>query len=69
MRVANGYTRRVGVTMSDKKDVRLAIRISRKLREAALEKARREDLTVSQVVRRFLKQWTEEDPPEPEQEG
>ena len=55
--------------MSDKKDVRLAIRISRELRDAALEKARREDLTVSQVVRRFLKQWVTEDPPEePKQE-
>lgn len=39
------------------KDVRLAIRISRELRDAALEKARREDLTVSQVVRRFLSEW------------
>ena len=56
--------------MGDKKDVRLAIRISRELRDAATEKARREDLTVSQVVRRFLSRWVAEDPPEePEQGG
>jgi antitoxin component of RelBE/YafQ-DinJ toxin-antitoxin module len=59
-----------GEVMSEQKDVRLSIRIPRELRDAALEKARREDLTLSQVVRHFLRQWLAENPPpEPEQEG
>jgi len=56
------------VTVSDKKDARLVIRISRELREAALAKARLEDITVSQYVRRCLMQWvgilpSESEPP------
>ena len=50
-------------------DVRLGIRIPRELRDAALEKARRQDLTLSQVVRHYLRAWLAADPPEePEQE-
>jgi antitoxin component of RelBE/YafQ-DinJ toxin-antitoxin module len=47
--------------MSTKKDVRLSIRIPAELREAALNKAKREDMTLSQVVRRFLRKWIDED--------
>ena len=47
--------------MNTKKDVRLSIRIPADLREAALHKAKREDLTLSQVVRRFLRKWIDED--------
>jgi hypothetical protein len=50
--------------VTKQRDVRLGIRISRELRDAALEKARREDLTLSQVVRHFLRDWVAEDPPE-----
>jgi len=61
-------THQQGAIVSDQKDVRLSIRIPRHLRDAALEKAKREDLTLSQVVRRFLREWIAEDPPdEPEQ--
>lgn len=42
--------------------VQMAVRIPRQLREAALAKARREDLTLSQVVRRLLREWLAEDP-------
>jgi antitoxin component of RelBE/YafQ-DinJ toxin-antitoxin module len=49
--------------MSDEKDARLSIRVPRKLLDAALEKAKAEDLTLSQVVRRFLREWIQ-DPPE-----
>ena len=54
--------------MSEQNDVRLAIRIPRELRDAANAKARREDLTVSQVVRRFLREWVKDDPPEEKEE-
>ena len=50
-----------------KKEIRLAVRIPAELRDAAQEKAKREDLTVSQVVRRFLREWVGL-PPESEQE-
>ena len=55
--------------MTEKSDVRLGIRISRELRDAAMEKARHQDLTLSQVVRHFLRDWVSQDlPEEPEQE-
>lgn len=47
--------------MDDPKDVRLSIRIPEWLRRAAVEKAKREDLTVAQLVRRFLRDWVAED--------
>ena len=57
-----------GEDVTENREVRLGIRISRELRDAALEKARREDLTLSQVVRHFLRDWVAQDPPEePEQ--
>lgn len=43
-------------------------RLSTELFEAAMAKAKREDLTLAQVLRRFLREWVE-DPPEPSQEG
>jgi hypothetical protein len=49
--------------VTEEREVRLGIRISRELRDAALEKARREDMTLSQVVRHFLREWVAEDPP------
>ena len=48
---------------------KLSFRLPRELYEKAKEKARREDITLSQVLRRCLKEWVGEDPLEPEQEG
>ena len=43
--------------MTDGKDTRLTIRISSALLDAAREKAKLEDITVSQYVRRCLMKW------------
>jgi predicted HicB family RNase H-like nuclease len=49
---------------------KISFRLPEDLYEKAKEKARREDITLSQVLRRCLKEWVEEDPPEePEQGG
>jgi len=50
---------------------RLTLRIDPELKKAAQAKAAMEDLTLSQLVRRLLRQWLAEDPPEsdPKQEG
>lgn len=42
-------------------DDRLGLRILPELKQAAQSKAEAEDLTLSQVVRRLLKQWVAED--------
>ena len=48
------------------REKRLSVRIEPDLLEAALKKAKAEDLTVSQVVRRFLREWVKDDPPDEE---
>ncbi len=45
------------------REVRLALRIDPELKEAAQAKAKAEDLTLSQVVRRLLRNWIIDDPP------
>lgn len=56
--------------MAEENDARYQFRLPRDLREAALEKARREDILLSQVLRRFLRAWVAEDPPEePKERG
>ena len=51
------------------KDKSYRFRLPSELFEAALTKARREDLTLAQVLRRLLRDWVAADPPEePEQE-
>jgi len=50
------------------REERLTLRIDRELKEAARAKAEAEDLTLSQVVRRLLRKWITEDPPESEEE-
>jgi hypothetical protein len=54
--------------MDGSKDVKLTIRIPLELREAAKEKAAREDLTLSQVIRHYLREWIKNDPPTDKQE-
>ena len=49
--------------MGDRKAVQMAVRMPRELRAAALEKARRHDLSLSQVVRQLLREWLAEDLP------
>lgn len=43
------------------KDARITIRVPQKLYDQAREKAQREDITLSQVLRRYLRQWIAED--------
>jgi hypothetical protein len=59
------YNVNPGVAMARQK--RLSVRIEADLLEAALKKAEAEDLTVSQVVRRFLRDWVKDDPPQEEE--
>ena len=40
-------------------DARITIRVPRDLYEQAKEKAKREDITLSQVLRRCLREWVE----------
>jgi len=51
----------------------IGLRIEPELKEAAMAKAEAEDLSLSQVIRRLLRQWLAEDPPDwiqqPQQEG
>jgi len=46
---------------------KLVVRISEELHQQAKEKCKREDITLSQVIRRALREWVE-DPPEEENE-
>ena len=50
------------------REERVNFRIDPELKQAALAKARAEDLTLSQVIRRFLRQWVKDGPPEEEAE-
>ena len=50
-------------------DARYQFRLPRELLDAALEKARREDVLLSQVLRRFLREWVRDEPLSDEREG
>jgi len=45
------------------KDKSYRFRLPAELFEAARAKAERQDLTLAQVLRRFLREWIEDDPP------
>ena len=45
-------------------DVNITFRAPKELFEKAKEKAKREDVTLSQVLRRCLRAWVAEDDPE-----
>ena len=47
--------------MRQKKDKSYRFRLPNELFEAAMDKSAREDLTLAQVLRRFLREWVEED--------
>ena len=49
-------------------DARITIRVPRDLYEQAKAKAKREDITLSQVLRRCLREWLKGQPEEPEKE-
>ena len=51
------------------KDKSYRFRLPSKLFEAARAKAEHEDLTLAQVLRRFLREWVKEDPPEEPEQG
>ena len=42
---------------------KITFRLPQELYEKAKEKAKREDITLSQVLRRCLREWVAEDPP------
>ena len=50
-------------------DPTVAFRVPEDLRRKALEKCKREDVTLSQVLRRCLREWLEDDPPTDQQKG
>ena len=54
--------------MTTEKDTKFQFRLPSELLSRALEKARREDLTLSQVLRRFLREWVEDLPEEESEE-
>jgi predicted DNA binding CopG/RHH family protein len=51
------------------KDKSYRFRLPSDLFEAARAKAEREDLTLAQVLRRFLREWVAQDPPEEPTQG
>ena len=51
-----------------KMEPKITFRVPRELYDKAKEKAKSEDITLSQILRRHLRRWIEEDPP-PKQEG
>ena len=51
-----------GVTVAN-----ISLRVPDELYQKAKEKAKREDITLSQVLRRALRKWVEEDPPKSEE--
>jgi hypothetical protein len=53
--------------MTQEKDARYQFRLPQQLLDAALDKARRADLTLAQVLRRCLREWVE-DPPDLDEE-
>ena len=46
------------------KDTRYQFRLSQDLLDTALEKARSQDLSLAQVLRRLLREWIQNDPPD-----
>ena len=48
-------------TYTGKKDKEYRFRLPNALFEVAMRKAKREDLTLAQVIRRFLREWVTED--------
>ena len=54
--------------MTMDKDARYQFRLPRSLLDAALEKARREDFTLAQVLRRCVREWVAQDSLESEKE-
>jgi predicted HicB family RNase H-like nuclease len=49
-------------------DARISVRVPRDLYDRAVAKAKCEDITLSQVLRRCLREWVKGDSPEETQE-
>ena len=65
----NGIVSHIGLHNTMDKDKSYRFRLPNELFEAAQAKASREDLSLAQVLRRFLREWVKGNPPEePEQE-
>lgn len=46
--------------MTQEKDAKYQFRVPRDLLDKALEKARRQDLSLAQILRRLLREWVAE---------
>ena len=55
--------------MAEPKDTRFQLRLPKGLLEKALDKAKRQDLSLAQVLRRFLREWVKEDPESEQRDG
>ena len=55
--------------MYTEKDARYQFRLPQDLLDKAVEKARRQDLSLAQVLRRFLREWVEDPPDQGELKG
>ena len=55
--------------MYKEKDARYQFRLPQDLLEKAVEKARHQDLSLAQVLRRFLWEWVENPPDESQEVG
>ena len=47
-------------------EIKTSVRLPEELHRRAREKCRREDITLSQVIRRCLREWVRDDSPEQE---
>jgi predicted HicB family RNase H-like nuclease len=55
--------------MAEPKDNRFQLRIPTDLLKKALRKARSQDLSLAQVIRRFLREWVKESPESEQRDG
>ena len=49
--------------MALEKDTRYQFRLPQELLDKAVDKARHQDLSLAQVLRRLLREWVEDEPP------
>ena len=49
-------------------DIVASIRLSEELHRKAREKCERENVTLSQILRRWVQEWVQDDPPEREEQ-
>jgi hypothetical protein len=63
------YMHRVNTVEKMAEETRLILRIDPELKKAAQAKAKAQDLTLSQAVRRLLREWVKDDPSSSEEDS